>query len=373
MSTFAPQPQAPQPKAGIADIAAYVPGKSKVEGVANPVKLSSNENILGCSVMARTAFVEAADKLNIYPDGQATALRAAISTHFKLEPERLFFGCGSDEIFGLICAAFLEPGDNVVQGEFAFATYSIAARAQQAEIRNAAEPNLRLDVEAMLALVDKRTRIVFLANPDNPTGTYISGEELRRLHAGLPSDVLLVIDGAYTEFAADIPDYEDGLDLARTAQNIVLTRTFSKLHGLAALRVGFAYTTPEIVDALNRIRPAFNVNLPAQAAAIAALADTDFQQRSVDLVNQWRPWLAQQIGGLGLEVTPSATNFVVIRLPDAPGKTALDAEAYLASRGWLVRALISYGMPDRIRISIGLEDHNRAVVDDLAAFLGKSR
>lgn len=362
---------APQPKAGIRDIAAYVPGKSSVEGVEDPIKLSSNENILGCSVEAREAFVEAASRLNVYPDGQATALRRAIAQRFGLEPERLFFGCGSDEIFGLICAAFLEPGDNIVQGEYAFATYAIAARSQQADIRNAPEPNLRLDVEAMLALVDERTKIVFLANPDNPTGTYISREELTRLHAGLRSDILLVIDGAYVEFAAAFADFDDGLGLARQYDNVLVTRTFSKLHGLAALRVGWAYTTHEIVDALNRIRPAFNVNLPAQAAAIAALGDESFQKRSVELVEQWRPWFAQQFGGLGLEVTPSATNFVVIRFPDKPGKTALDAEAFLASKGWLVRALISYGMPDRIRINVGLEDHNRAVVDAVAEFMRK--
>jgi histidinol-phosphate aminotransferase len=323
--------------------------------------------------MAREAFVEQASRLHAYPDGSAKALRTAIARTFDLQPERLFFGCGSDEIFGLICAAFLEPGDNIVQGEFAFATYAIAARAQQAEIRNSPEPNLRLDVDNMLELVDERTRIVFLANPDNPSGTYITGVELRRLHAGLPPDVLLVIDGAYVEFAASLPDFEDGLDLARTSQNILVTRTFSKLHGLAALRVGWAYTTPEIVDALNRIRPAFNVNLPAQAAAIAALDDHEFQRKSVELVEQWRPWLAQQIGGLGLEVTPSATNFVVIRFPQTGGRTALDAEHFLAQRGWLTRALVGYGMPDRIRINVGLEEHNRGVVEALADFMGVRR
>jgi histidinol-phosphate aminotransferase len=364
-------PPAPQPKAGILDIAPYVPGKSVAEGVRDPVKLSSNENILGCSPLARDAYLASADRLSFYPDGGATALRAAIAEHFRLEPERLYFGCGTDEIFGHIASVFLEPGDNIVQGEFAFATYAIAARAQQAEIRNAPEPNLRLDVEAMLALVDERTRIVFLANPDNPTGTFITGEEVRRLHAGLPPHVLLVLDGAYVEFARSEASFEDGLDMARDADNMIVTRTFSKMHGLAALRVGWAYTTPAIVDALNRIRPAFNVNLPAQAAAIAALGDAEFQERSVALVEQWRPWLTQQIGGLGLEVTPSATNFVVVRFPDRPGKTALEAEAFLASRGWLVRALISYGMPDRIRINVGLEGHNRGVIDALAEFLNR--
>lgn len=364
-----PTLSAPAPKAGILDIAPYVPGKSKVDGVAHPVKLSSNENILGCSPAAKAAYAAAAERLNMYPDGNATALRTAISERFRLEPERLFFGCGSDEIFGLICQVFLEPGDNIVQGEYAFATYAIAARAQQAQIRSAAEPNLRLDVDAMLALVDERTRLVFLANPDNPTGTFISGEEVRRLHAGLPAQALLVVDGAYVEFAGLEPSFEDGLDLARDNGNVLVTRTFSKLHGLAALRVGWAYAAPQVVDALNRIRPAFNVNLPAIDAAIAALGDTEFQRRSIEHVERWRPFLTQQLGGLGLEVTPSATNFVVIRFPTTPGKTAVEAEAYLASQGWLVRALISYGMPDRLRINVGLEEHNRGVIEAVAEFL----
>lgn len=363
--------KAPTPKAGILDISAYVPGKSKIEGVAHPIKLSSNENILGCSPAAQAAYAAAAGRLNLYPDGTAGALRAAISQHFRLEPERLFFGCGSDEIFGLICAAYLSLGDNIVQGEFAFATYSIAARAQQAEIRSAPEPDLRIDVDAMLALIDERTRLVFLANPDNPTGTFISGEEVRRLHAGLPEQALLVIDGAYVEFARQEPSFEEALDLARDNGNVLVTRTFSKLHGLASLRVGWAYAAPQVVDALNRIRPAFNVNLPAIDAAIAALADAEFQERSIAHVERWRPWLAQQLGGLGLEVTPSATNFVVIRFPTTPGKTAVEAEAYLASRGWLVRALISYGMPDRLRITVGLEEHNRGVIDAVAEFLSR--
>ncbi len=360
---------APPPKAGILDITPYVPGKAVVEGIAHPVKLSSNENPLGCSPDAKTAFAGALERLNLYPDGGAGILRAAISKRYGLPPERLFFGCGSDEIFGLICAAFLEPGDNIVQGEFAFATYSIAAKAQQAEIRNAVEPGLRLDVEAMIALMDDRTRLVFLANPDNPTGTFISGEELRRLHAALPKGAILVVDGAYVEFARNEPTFEDGMDLARDNGDVILTRTFSKLHGLAALRVGWALAAPSVVDALNRIRPAFNVNLPALEAAVAALADEDFQERSVQHVLQWRPWLAQQLGGLGLEVTPSATNFVVVRFPETPGKTAQEAEAFMASRGLLLRYLRGYGMPDRLRISVGLEDQNRAVIDAVSEFL----
>jgi histidinol-phosphate aminotransferase len=361
----------PTPKPGILGITPYKPGKSQAEGVANPVKLSSNENILGCSPAAKAAFSAAAEQLNLYPDGRANALRAAIAERYGLEPERLVFGCGTDEIFHLINQVFLEPGDNIVQGEYGFGAYAIGARACQAEVRLAPEPNLRIDVDEMLKQVDGRTRIVFIANPANPTGTWITSEEVRRLHAGLPSSVLLVLDGAYAEFCTD-PRFDDGLDLARGAANVIVTHTFSKIHGLAALRVGWAYTSEAVADAIDRIRLPFNTSIASHAAAMAALADEDFQARSLALVERWRPWLTQQLGGLGLEVTPSAANFLLVRFPTEAGRTAADAEAFLARNGYLTRGVAAYGLPHHLRINLGLEAHNRAVVDLLAQFLGRS-
>lgn len=358
----------PTPKPGILDIGAYVPGKSTIEGVANPIKLSANENILGSSEAARAAYIEAASRLNLYPDSRATKLRAAIAAKYDLEPERLVFGCGSDEIFDLIARVFLEPGDNAIQGEYGFAAFSICTRGSQAEARFAKEPNYTMNVEEIVKLVDERTKIIWVANPGNPTGTYLTGGEIRRLHAALPEHVLLVLDGAYREFV-DEADFEDGIDLVRNFGNVIMTRTFSKLHGLPSLRVGWAYGPFEIIDALDRIRPAFNVNLPALAAAEAALADDEFQARSLALVEQWRPWLAQQLGGLGLEVTPSKANFVLTHFPKTPGKTATEAEAFLASRGILTRSTRTYGLPDALRITIGLEEHNRALIATLSEFL----
>jgi len=360
----------PTPKPGLMDIHAYVGGKSKIDGVAHPVKLSSNENVLGCSDKAKDAYRAAVDRLHIYPDGKAGVLRAAVAAHYGLEPERLTFGDGSDEIFALLCQVYLEPGDNVVQGEHGFAAYAIGARACQAEVRFAKEPNQRIDTDEVVKCVDERTRLVFIANPANPTGTWLTGEEIRALHAALPPSVLLVLDGAYAEFATD-PRFEDGLDLARTAENVIVTRTFSKIHGLAALRVGWGYASPGIIEPIERIRPPFNTSIPGQEAAVAALADVEFQARSVALVEQWRPFLTQQLGGLGLEVTPSAANFVLVNFPNVPGKTAPEAEAFLASKGYLVRAVGNYGLPDAIRITVGLEEHNRAVVDLLAEFVGR--
>ena len=233
----------------------------------------------------------------------------------------------------------------------------------------ATEVNLRIDVDELLACVDERTRIVWVANPANPTGTLVSGSEIRRLHAALPADVVLVLDGAYAEFADD-PDFEDGVDLVRNFSNVIMTRTFSKLHGLAALRVGWAYMPQDMADAIDRIRLPFNVSIPAQRAAIAALADDDFQARSLELVQTWRPWLSQQLGGLGLETTASSANFVLARFPKAPGRTAADADAFLCARGLIPRMVGGYGLPDHLRLTIGLEEHNRAVVDALAAFMG---
>ncbi len=359
----------PVPKPGILDIHAYVPGRSKVEGVAEPVKLSSNENILGSSPDARAAFLAAADSLHLYPDGRAAGLRAAVAAHFNLEPERLVFGDGTDELLHLINQVFLEPGDNIVMGQYGFSAYAIGARACQGEVRHAPEPNYHVSVEAMLAAVDARTRLVFITQPGNPTGTFLTGDELAALQAGLPPSVVLVIDGAYSEFATD-PRFDDGLDLARGAENVVVTRTFSKLHGLAALRIGWAYCPAPIADAVDRIRAPFNTSIAGQQAAVAALADLGFQQRSRDHVHRWRAWLTQQLGGLGLEVVPSQANFVLAGFPTAPGRTAAEAEAFLAARGLIVRGVAGYGLPDHLRITIGLEAHNRAVTEALAAFLG---
>jgi histidinol-phosphate aminotransferase len=359
----------PVPKPGILDIAHYVPGKSKAEGIAKPVKMSANENPLGASPRAVEAFAAAATRLADYPDGSAANLRAAIAKHYGLEPERLTFGCGSDEVFEDLCQIFLEAGDNVVQGQYGFAAYAIFARSCQAEVRFAPMPNLRLTVEAVLGQIDERTKIVFLDNPCNPTGAILPFDQVRALHAALPPSVVLVLDGAYSEFA-DSPDYDEGFELARGASNIVVTKTFSKL-GLASARVGWGYAPAEMIGALERIRQPFNLTIAGMEAAIAQLADRDFIDLSVALVTQWRPWLAQQLGGLGLEVLPSQANFVLARLKDVPGKTAKDAEAYLASKGYLVRYVANYGLPDALRITIGLEEHNRAVVELLRDFLDR--
>ena len=358
---------APKPKTGILDIAPYVAGKAKAAGHAHPLKLSANENALGCSPKARAAYAAVADQLALYPDPRSQGLREAIGAKFGIDPHRLILGCGSDEVFTLICQTYLEPGDNAVQMEFGFFAYRIAIRAAQGEVRFAKQPDRRIDVDAILEQVDARTKVVFLDNPGNPTGAWLKQAEVERLHAALPAHTLLVLDGAYAEFVDD-PDYDDGIALAGRANNVVVSRTFSKIYGLAGLRVGWAYAPEPVISAMDRIRPPFNINLPAQSALVAALQDDAFLAESQELVRRWRPWLAQQLGGLGLEVAAGQGNFVLVRFADAAA--AHEVEAHLTQRGVLVRGLANYGMGDSLRITVGREADNRAVVDALGEILG---
>lgn len=357
------QVNGPQPRPGLMEIAHYVPGRARIEGVAHPVKLSANENALGMSPRAREAYLSAIGDLNLYPDGRADGLREAVAGRFVLDPERLIFGCGSDELFSLACQTFLQPGDNIVQPAHGFAAWAIAARACGAEVRSAPERRLTVDVDALLACVDERTRIVFIANPANPTGTWLPDFEIRRLHAGLREDVLLLYDAAYAEFAVGLDGYDEGLELARTAPNVLVTRTFSKIYGLAALRVGWGYGWPSVVSAMDRIRLPFNVSRPAQAAATAALGDQSFVDRSVDHVRHWLPRFAEVFASCGLEPVPSGSNFTTVGFPASGPLRAGDADTALASRGFIVRALRNYGLPDHLRVTVGTDEDSTAFLE----------
>ena len=366
--TDAPAPRGPAPKPGILDIAPYVGGKSRIDGVAEPMKLSSNENMLGAGARAREAFEAAVGQIHIYPDGRATKLRAAVAEHHGLEPERLIFGNGSDEVFALLNQCYLTPGDNIVTGQYGFLAYRISALANQASVKLAPEPAFKATPEALLEQVDERTRIVYVSSPSNPTGSYNTGEEIRRLHEGLRPDILLVVDEAYAEYVTE-PDWETSFPLARDSQNIVVTRTFSKIHGLGGLRIGFGYAPLKVAEAVDRIRLPFNVSVPGIEAAVAALGDEAHQQASRDLIHTWRPRLTQAIRGFGFEVLPSAGNFVLVRFRDA--EQAQGANDYLNSKGVIVRPVGGYGLPEALRITIGTEDQNRAVLDALSEFAAR--
>ena len=355
----------PTPKPGILDIAPYVGGKSRIEGVAEPMKLSSNENMLGAGEKAREAYEAAARNIHIYPDGRASRLRQAVADHHGLEPERLIFGNGSDEVFALLNQTYLTPGDNIVTGQYGFLAYRISAKANQAEVKLAPEPEFKATPEALLEQVDERTRIVYVSSPSNPTGSYNTGEEIRRLHEGLRPDILLVIDEAYAEYVTEA-DWETSFGLARDSDNIVVTRTFSKIHGLGGLRIGFGYAPLKVAEAVDRIRLPFNVSVPGIEAAVAALGDEAHQTASRELIHTWRPRLTQAIRGFGFDVLPSAGNFVLVRFKDADH--AGRANDYLNSKGVIVRPVGGYGLPECLRITVGTEDQNRAVIDAMSEF-----
>ena len=362
----------PRPRPGVLDIEAYVPGKCEAPGVARVFKLSSNESPLGPSQKTIAAYRSVADQLQDYPDGSASALREAIARTFGLDPARIVCGAGSDDLLNLLARAYLRDGDEAIHTTHGFLVYPIATLGAGGKPVVAAEKNYTADVDAILAAVTARTRIVFLANPNNPTGTYIPFEAVKRLHAGLPADVVLVLDAAYAEYVRR-NDYESGIELVATSDNVVMCRTFSKIYGLAALRLGWLYGPAHIVDAVNRIRGPFNVNLPAIAAGIAAIQDSAHVEMSREHNTRWLAWLTEEIGKLGLQVTPSVANFVLIHFPTTDGRSARDADAFLTARGLILRQVGAYKLPNALRMSVGTEEANRLVVAALAEFLGKAR
>jgi histidinol-phosphate aminotransferase len=359
----------PQPRPGVLAIDPYVPGKSSAPGVARVFKLSSNETPLGPSPKAIAAYKAVAEHLEDYPDGAATALREAIGRAFGLDPDRIVCGAGSDDLLNLIADAYLADGDEAIHTTHGFLIYPIATLGSGAKPVVAAEKSYTADVDTILAAVSERTKVVFLANPNNPTGTYVRFDEVRRLHSALPAHVLLVIDAAYAEYVRR-NDYEAGIELVATSENVVMCRTFSKIYGLAALRLGWLYGPAHVVDAINRIRGPFNINAAAQAAGIAAIEDTAHVERSRAHNDKWLAWLTQEIRRLGLEVTPSIANFVLIHFPETNGRTAEEADAFLTKRGLILRRVKAYKLPNALRMSVGSEEANRLAVETLAEFLG---
>ncbi|MEM7767993.1 MAG: histidinol-phosphate transaminase [Pseudomonadota bacterium] len=351
----------PRPLASILDIVPYKGGEKPATGH----KLSSNENPLGAAPIVQDALREAAAHLELYPDGGASALRQAIAEAHGLDPDRIVCGAGSDEIFQLLGRAYLAPGDNIIQSEHGFLVYGLVAQQSGAEIRSAPENDYTADVDAMLERVSERTRIVFLANPNNPTGTYLPHDAIKRLHAGLPDNVLLVLDGAYAEYVRR-NDYSSGLELAAEMPNVLMTRTFSKIHGLAALRLGWAFGPASVIDAIHRVRGPFNVSSLAQAAGIAALKDRSFVDSSLAHNDAELERVTTGLTSLGLTVIPSVCNFVLIDVGSADRASA--ADAYLRARNIYLRAMGAYKLPHCLRLSIGTAQANTDVLEALAAF-----
>jgi len=361
--------QKPRPRPGIRKIQPYQQGASVAEGVARPIKLSSNESSLGPSPRAVAAYLGEAGTLHRYPDGSQTALRNAIARVHGLPAERIVCGNGSDELIQLVTRAFVGEGDEVLLSENSFLMCRIHALAQNATVTVAPERDDRVDVDALLARVDDRTRLLPLANPNNPTGTYIGLREIERLHAGLPGDVILLLDGAYAEYVV-AEDYDAGARLVLENDNVVMTRTFSKIHGLSSLRVGWALMPETVLDAVQRIRTPFNANGPAMAAATAAMLDTDYTAMVREHNARSLAFLKRGLESLGLRVVPSVTNFYLVRFPAGCGLTAAGACGQLLARGIIPRPIGDSDDPE-LRITVGSDEENAAVLEAFAQMVNE--
>ena len=356
------------PQPGILNIAPYVAGKSHAAGANRVTKLSSNENPLGPSPLAKAAYIEAAGALEVYPSSDHASLRTAIADAYGLDSERIICGAGSDEIIAFLCNTYAGPGDEVLYSEFGFAMYPISAMAAGATPVKAPEVNLHADVDALLAACNDRTSFVFLANPNNPTGTMISESEVARLAEGLPPQALLVLDGAYVEF---VEGFSGHADLVEARDNVVMTRTFSKIFGLGGARIGWAYGPAHVINALNRVRGPFNVSAAALAAAEAAVQDVTYTENCRAENAKWRAWLRDELASIGLPSDESFTNFIMPRF-ESP-EAAAAADTYLQSKGLVVRALVGYGLPAHLRITIGDEIACRGVAAALTEFTKGAR
>lgn len=354
--------------ASVMTLTPYVGGASSVKGVERIIKLSSNECAFGTSPTAVQACKDFAEKMFRYPDGGATALREAIGQVYGLNPDRIVCGTGSDELIGLLCHAYLDQGDEVVITQYGFLMYRIYALGSGAIPVTAPEKEYHVDVDEVLKAVTPKTKMVFIANPGNPTGTYLPKSEVERLCRELPSNVVLVLDAAYAEFLK-AEDYEAGVAFVDMFPNVVMLRTFSKIYGLGGIRLGWSYSSQEIADVLNRIRGPFNVNAFAQAIGTAVVKDRDFVEKCYQHNIKWQEKMREALAALGLSQTPSVGNFILVEFPKIPGKTAEEADMFLQSKGIIVRRVASYGLPDALRMTIGNDEEMEALLEALTEFM----
>lgn len=354
----------PVPQPGILNIAPYVPGKSQAAPGVTPIKLSANESPLGASPAALAAIVEISKTPEIYPEGTSRVLREALGEVHGLDPERIVCGNGSDDLLHLLAQCYLGVGDEAVMSRHGFNVYPIITMGASAEIVMAPEKDFRADVDALLGAVTAKTKMLFLANPNNPTGTYLPRDEIERLHAGLRPDILFVLDDAYAEYVT-AEDYDVGIALVNRAENVVMVRTFSKM-GLAANRIGWMYAPAHIVDVVNRIRGPFNVNRTAQYAGAAATRDVEFAAKLRAYNARWRDWLSRSLNGNAIRVVPSQGNFILALFENA--ETSRSAFQALFDQGLIVREIGVYGIENGLRISVGPEAAMRRLVEILKAF-----
>lgn len=355
----------PQPNSWVLDLPEYVPGASHLQGVATPVKLSSNEGAFGPAPAALAAMKDAVGKVHRYPDASAAGLRAAIAQVHGIEAERILVGAGSDELLCLVCRAYLAPGTEAVQSRHGFLMYDLYTRSVGARTAFAPETAYCADVDALLSAVTDKTRVVFVANPNNPTGTMLDNDALWALRRGLRDDIVLVIDAAYAEYVTD-PAYDGGIEIARETANTLMTRTFSKIYGLGGLRLGWCYGSPELIGALGRLRSPFNVSSLALAAGEAAMKDQAFITMSRDHNAKWQAEAAKRLDALGLARGGDQVNFMTVFFPEDSTPGVVAANAAFDARGIIVRRVAAYGLPDALRITIGTDEQMEAVFNILS-------
>ena len=360
----------PLPRPEILTIHPYVAGESELPGANRTVKLSSNEGAFGVPPSAREAIVKAASETYRYPDGSAGALRAAIGKRWGLDPARIVCGAGSDDLLYQFCLSYGGPGRDIVMSEHGFTIYQIAGTYAGSRVIKVPERNLTTDLDAMLAAVSPATKLMFIANPNNPTGSMVPSDDIARFRAALPPEVLLVLDSAYAEYVTH-PAYDAGVKLVDATDNTVMTRTFSKIYGLGGMRIGWCYAPPGIVDVLNRVRGPFNVSVAAQAAAIAALSEPGWVEAGCAHNAEYRPKLAAGIEAAGLKVWPSQGNFVLVDLGTT--ETANAADAFLRKNGIIVRKVGGYGLPHCLRVTVGTAEEVGLVVDGFTEFMRQVR
>jgi histidinol-phosphate aminotransferase len=360
----------PTPRPEILTIHPYVAGESELAGANRTVKLSSNEGAFGVPPSARAAIAAAAADVHRYPDGGADRLRAAIGARWGLDPERIVCGAGSDDLLYQFCLSYGGPGRDIMMSAHGFSIYQIAGTYAGSRVIKVPERNLTTDLDAMLAAVSPATRLIFIANPNNPTGSMVPSEDIARFRAALPPEVLLVLDAAYAEYVTH-PAYDAGTRLVDATDNTVMTRTFSKVYGLGGMRIGWCYAPPAIVDVLNRVRGPFNISVAAQAAALAALTEPGWVEAGCAHNAAYRPKLAAGIEAAGLKVWPSEANFVLVDLGTAERANA--ADAFLRVNGIIVRKVGGYGLPHCLRVTIGTAEEVGLAVDGFAEFMRQSR
>jgi histidinol-phosphate aminotransferase len=360
----------PTPRAEILTIHPYVAGESDLAGSNRTIKLSSNEGAFGVPPSARAAISAAAEESYRYPDGGADRLREAIGKRWGLDPARIVCGSGSDDLLYQFCLSYGGPGRDIVMSAHGFSIYHIAGTYAGSRVIKVPERNLTTDLDAMLAAVSPATRLMFIANPNNPTGSMVKADDLARFRALLPPEVLLVLDSAYAEYVTN-PDYDPGVKLVDATDNTVMTRTFSKIFGLGGMRIGWCYAPPAVVDVLNRVRGPFNVSVAAQAAAIAALAEPDWVEAGRTHNVAYRAKLTAGIEAAGVKVWPSEGNFVLADLGTTEAADA--ADVFLRTNGILVRKVGGYGLPHCLRVTVGTAEEVALVIDGFAEFMRQSR